>query len=205
MQRTELSCAQMKRRPVVPSAFTDFRFWPWCGLVYRAANLELLLLVVGTVLQRRAIAVGLRLIAGRIATLVVVGALAQRGLIGIVVVELLVRLDHLQAALDRIELGSRDDVLPALRQNRRDLLLNGLNAIRSGRMGGKNLRNRSGLLLFNGFHFFEEGDERVRIVSRLPHVLRAEEIGLALFVACEFEEGKRDHEIHALIDGIAGP
>ncbi len=130
---------------------------------------------------------------------------AELGGVRVLVVDLHVGFDHAEAVLDDVELGGGDDVFVARRKDRGDFFLRSFDAIGRRRMGGENLRDRAGLLLFIGSDFFEEGDEGVRIVAGLVHVLQAEVIGFAFINARELQEGHRDRELHALIDGVASP
>src|ERR1019366_7304812 len=59
------------------------------------------------------------------------------------------------------------------------------------RVRGKGLRQGAGLLLLQSFDLLEERDKGLRIVSRLVHVLHAQEICFALKVARELHESQR--------------
>ena len=111
----------------------------------------------------------------------------------------------MQPALNRVEFRSGDDVLVARGQNLRNFILRRNDALRRGRMRGENLWNGARLLLFVRLNLFKEGNERVRIVAGLVHILEPEVIGFGLIHAREFQEGHGNSKVHALINRISGP
>src|SRR5262249_50143780 len=66
----------------------------------------------------------------------------------------------------------------------------------------KVFQRRAGFLFFFRRHFFEEGDRRVGVVPRSPHILPPEPVGLFLGAARELQEGQRNGQPQALPDGV---
>ena len=109
-----------------------------------------------------------------------------------------------KAGLDVVELAGCDDVVGSRRQNRGDLIFGVRDTVRRLGMIGKGLGQGAGLVFFESVQLLKEGDEALRIVARLVHVLHAKIVGLRLVGARELEEGKRDGELCGFVDAVAG-
>src|ERR1700683_506700 len=136
-----------------------------------------------------------------------IGGLAQGRVVfsSLLFLAFLAILDGAETLLHEIKFRSGDDVLFARGKNGGDFFLGGFDTIRCGRMGGEELGNGAGMLLFVSFDFFEEGDKGVRVVTGLVHVLKAEIVGFALGVAIELQVGNGDQEGHAFIKAVSDP
>src|ERR1700686_3051511 len=89
-------------------------------------------------------------------------------------------IDHLAPVFERsqtrfhvVEFRCRHRVFRTRRQDLLNLLLRLGNAVGSLWMRSESLSQRSRLLLFHPLQFLEEGNKRLRVVSRLVHVLQA--------------------------------
>src|SRR6202048_512209 len=131
---------------------------------------------------------------------------AERGLLGVLGVgEAALVLDAGQAGLHVVEFRGGDGVFVAWRQNAGNLLLRVEDAVRGLRMVREGLGDQAGFPLLERLDLLKEGDEGLRIVAGLVHVLEAEVVSLRLKVAGELEEGHGDGELHRLVDAVAGP
>src|SRR5580704_18501814 len=85
-----------------------------------------------------------------------------------------------QTRLDVVEFGRSHRIFLLRRQDLLDLFLGLGNAIWGLRMRSKSLGQRPRLLLFHGLQLLEEGNERLRFVSCLIHILQSEVVGFSL-------------------------
>ena len=71
-------------------------------------------------------------------------------------------------------------------------------------MIGEGFGEGAGLVLFECVQLFKEGDEALRIVAGLVHVLDTEVIGFGFGLAGELEEGEGDGELGNLVGAVRG-
>src|SRR3954470_587163 len=123
------------------------------------------------------------------------GCAPQTGFVLVVVVDLATVLDRRETCLHVVEFGCSHNVLFAGGKDRRNLLLSLRYPVRSLGVARESLRQRTRLLLLGRLHLFEEGDERVRVVAGLVHVLHAQVIGLGFESAGELHEAQRQRQL----------
>src|SRR5690348_15884974 len=120
--------------------------------------------LIGTALQSWTIIVGFAVLP--ILALISRRGSAQAGLVAVLFIQhLALVLDLRQAGFHLVELRSGHDILLACRQDFGDLLLRLLDPLRSLRMAGKSLGQRSGLLLLPWLDLLKEVDESIRVVA----------------------------------------
>src|SRR5664279_5367226 len=79
------------------------------------------------------------------------------------------------------------------------------NSIGRLRMRGESLCYSAGFLFLKVLNFFEEGDEGLRIVSGVVHVLHAEIVRLRFKLAREMEERDRHANRHGFVETVSKP
>src|SRR5215472_11678539 len=125
---------------------------------------------VGAALERRPVVIrGVRIIAGRL--LFGLLGLAAQGRLVFCVGDLAGEHDPAQTPLYLIKFRSRDDVFLARGEYARNFALRVLNALRSGRMRGKDFRDAARMPLFIGLQALEESHVGIRVVPRFVHIL----------------------------------
>src|SRR5580700_2572973 len=111
---------------------------------------------------------------------------SQTGLVAVLVIDHLPPVfERCQPRFDVVEFRRSHGVLEPSWKDMLNLFLGLGDPVGRLGMGGKSLGERSRLLLFHGLQFLEEGNERLRVVSRLVHILQAQVIGLRLERALE--------------------
>src|SRR5215469_3111475 len=127
----------------------------------------------------------------------------QGGLVGTLIIHNLPAiLDAGQSRFHVSELRSGDHVLRASRKDAANLFLRFADSIGSLRMRRKRLGKRPGFLLLTSLQLLEELHERIRIVSRLVHVLQAKVVGFRLKAAREAQKCQRQSQACRRTNGI---
>src|SRR6266700_3698287 len=122
---------------------------------------------IGAALERGAVVVGAVGIVARGLLLGLLGLGAQRGLAGLIVLGLAREHDVAEAGLDGVEFRRGDDIFLPGREDASNFLLRILDALRRGRMRGKNLGDGARAALLVGLDALEEGDVGIGVVAGL--------------------------------------
>src|SRR5215470_17089215 len=150
---------------------------------------------VGTALERRTVVIrGVRIITGRL--LLGLFGLAAQGRLIFCVGDLAGEHNPAQTPLYLIKFRSRNDVFLARGENARNFALRVLNALRGGRMRGKDFRDAARMPFFIGLQALEESHVGVRVVPRFVHILETKKVRLAFGVTREFQESEGYGHIH---------